>query len=105
MMRLDDYEKRLLAAKEGRLKQICLENILRYAEVLGAEELCEVTKATVFCGAHNYLNVKPSDTPDEVFSRMNLAADAINTSMNRSPRAKVSSKKMPSFWSRPAAPG
>jgi len=36
MVRLDDYEKRLLAGKEGRLKQVCLENILRYAEVLGA---------------------------------------------------------------------
>jgi predicted aconitase len=77
MVRLDGYEKRLLSGKDGRLKQVCLENILRYAEVLGAEELCEVTKATVFCGAHNYLNVKPSDTPDEVFSRMNLAVDEI----------------------------
>jgi hypothetical protein len=75
MVRLGDYEKRLLSGKEGRLKQVCLENILRYAEVLGAEELCEVTKATVFCGAHNYLNIKPSDNPDEVFSRMNLAVD------------------------------
>jgi len=77
MVRLDDYEKRLLSGKEGRLKQVCLENILRYAEVLGAEELCEVTKATVFFGAHNYLNVKPSDNPDEIFSRMNLAVDEI----------------------------
>jgi predicted aconitase len=77
MVRLEDYEKRLLSGEEGRLKQICLENILRYAEVLGADELCEVTKATVFCGAHNYLNVKPSDSPDEVFSRMNLAVDEI----------------------------
>ena len=77
MVRLGEYEKQLLAGKEGRLKQVCLEKILRYAEVLGAEELCEVTKATVFCGAHNYLNVNPSDTPDEVFSRMNLAVDEI----------------------------
>jgi predicted aconitase len=33
MVRLDKYEKRLLVGKEGRLKQVCLENILRYAEV------------------------------------------------------------------------
>ena len=50
---------------------------MRYAEVLGAEELCEVTKATVFCGSHNYLSVCASDDFDEVFSRVNLASDEI----------------------------
>jgi hypothetical protein len=77
MIPLDHYEERLLAGKEGRLKQVCLENILRYAEILGADQLCEVTKATVFCGAHNYLNVKPTDKPDVLFFRMNLAVDEI----------------------------
>ena len=75
MVNLSDYEKGLLDGREGRLKQICLENIVRYAEVLDAEELCEVTKATVFCGAHNYLDVLDSDDPAEVFSRINLAVD------------------------------
>ena len=46
MVRLSAYENSLLEGKEGRLKQVCLENILRYAEILGAEELCEITKAT-----------------------------------------------------------
>ena len=56
-MQLSDYEKRILDGSESRLKQIAMENIVRYAEVLGAKELCEVTKATVFCGSHNYLSV------------------------------------------------
>jgi predicted aconitase len=77
MVRLDYYEKRLLGGKEGRLKKVCMENIVRYAEILGAEELCEVTKATVFCGAHNYLNVNKSEDFHEVFSQMNLAVDEI----------------------------
>lgn len=77
MLRLSDYEKGVLDGKEGRLQQVCLENIVRYAEVLGADELCEVTKATLFCGAHNYLSVCASDDFDEVFSRVNLASDEI----------------------------
>jgi len=57
VLRLTEYEEGVLAGKEGRLKQVSLQNIVRYAKILGAAELCEVTKATVFCGAHNYLDV------------------------------------------------
>ncbi len=74
-LRLTDYENEVLGGAEGRLKQVSLENIVRYATILGAEELCEVTKATVFCGAHNYLSVCESNDIDTVFSRMNLAVD------------------------------
>jgi cis-L-3-hydroxyproline dehydratase len=74
-MQLSEYEKRVLDGREGRLKQIAMENIVRYAKVLGAKALCEVTKATVFCGAHNYLSVCKSDDIHEVFSKMNLAVD------------------------------
>jgi len=77
LVRLTDYEKKVLDGSEGQLKQVCMENIVRYAEVLGAEELCEVTKATVFCGAHNYQKVYPSDDFQEVFSGMQLAADRV----------------------------
>jgi predicted aconitase len=77
MVRLSDSEKSVLDGREGRLKQVCLQNVVRYAEILGAEELCEVTKATVFCGAHNYLGVCKSADFDEVFSRMNLAVDEV----------------------------
>lgn len=76
-MRLSDDEKRMLGGKTGRLKQVAMQNIIRYADILGARELCEVTKATVFCGSHNYLSVCQSDDIHEVFSRMNLAVDEI----------------------------
>jgi predicted aconitase len=77
MVHLSDFEKGELDGKEGRLKQVCMENIVRYAEILGADRLCEVTKATVFCGAHNYLGVSKSDDVNEVFSQMNLAMEEI----------------------------
>lgn len=76
-MHLTDEEKQILEGRSGRLTQMALENIVRYAGILGAEDLCEVTKATVFCGAHNYLGVLESEDVDEVFSRMNLATDEI----------------------------
>ena len=75
MIRLSDDEKRMADGGQGRLKQVAMANILRYAAILGAEELCEVTKATVFCGAHRYLEVCESEDFHEVFSRMNLAID------------------------------
>ncbi len=72
MVNLTEYEQEMLDGKHGRLKQVALKNIVDYAEVLGATELCTVTKATVFCGAHNYLEVIKSDDFTEVFSKMNL---------------------------------
>lgn len=77
MPQLSDYEKQVLDGKEGRLKQVAMQNIVRYAEILGASQLCEVTKATVFCGSHNYLGVCKSDDFDVVFSRMHMASDEI----------------------------
>ena len=70
---LTDIEQAMLAGHEGRLKQVAMENIVRYADILGADELCRVTKATVFCGAHYYLNVMQNDDIEAVFSTMNLA--------------------------------
>jgi len=77
MMELSDYEDRLLAGEAGKLKQVAIQNIVRYAAILGARALCEVTKATVFCGAHNYLSACKSEDFDVVFSRMNLASDVV----------------------------
>jgi len=76
-MHLSDYENRCLDGVHGRLKQVAMENIVRYANIMGAPELCEVTKATVFCGAHNYLSVCPTDDVHKVFSKMNLAQDEV----------------------------
>ena len=70
---LSDEEKRMLDGEAGRLKQVAIRNILRYAQILGADSLCRVTEATVFCGAHHYLNACRSEDFDTVFSRMNTA--------------------------------
>jgi hypothetical protein len=74
-LRLSGEEQDILDGRQGRLKQVCLQNIVRYAGILGAEELCPVGRATVFCGAHRYLEVCGSGDFDEVFSRMNLAVE------------------------------
>lgn len=76
-MKLTEAEQRMLAGEAGRLKQVSLENIIRYAQILGAEDLCEVSKATVFCGAHHYLGAARGADYDQVFSRMNLASDEV----------------------------
>lgn len=72
---LTALETEMLSGAQGPLKRLALENIVRYAEVLGAERLCEVTKATVFCGNHGYLAVCPEDEPEMIFARMNLATE------------------------------
>ena len=48
-MKLSDDENRIIDGEAGKLKQVAMQNIVRYAEILGAQSLCEVTKATV-CG-------------------------------------------------------
>lgn len=77
MVKLTEYEKSMLDGKMGRFKQVAMQKTVKYAEVLGAEELCEVTKATVYLGAHPYLDVVESDNYDEVFSKMYLCSDEI----------------------------
>jgi predicted aconitase len=49
MVKLSDDENRIVDGEAGKLKQVAMQNIVRYAEILGAQSLCEVTKATV-CG-------------------------------------------------------
>ncbi len=77
MLDLSDYEQQLLAGEAGKLKQAAIQNIVRYADTLGAQSLCKVSKATVFCGAHHYLRVCKSDNFDVVFSKMNMASDEV----------------------------
>lgn len=74
-MKLTDIEKRMLDGSEGRLRQVAMENIVKYACVLGAEELCSVTKATVFCGKHEYLESCEASGFDEMFSKAQLVKD------------------------------
>ncbi|MGI6095308.1 MAG: aconitase X [Lachnospiraceae bacterium] len=76
-MNLTREEQAMLDGEKGRLIQVAMENVVRYAEVLGAEELCKITKATVFCGGHNYLEVCESEDFHEVFTRMNMARNEV----------------------------
>jgi hypothetical protein len=83
-MKLSDEDKRVLDGCEGTAKQKALQLIVRYASVLGAEELCTVTWADLFCGAHSYLDVAKTNDFDELFSIMSLCTSetAILQSMN-----------------------
>ena len=45
-LRLTPYEQEMLDGEHGPIKQIAMKRIVKYAEVLGAEELAEVTKAS-----------------------------------------------------------
>ena len=67
----------MLNGEMGRLKQNALEKIVQYAEALGADELCIVTKATLGLGAQPYLNHIKSDDYNEIFSRAYMGTDEI----------------------------
>lgn len=69
-MNLTDYEESMLQGREGALKQKAMEVIVRYANVLEAEELCQVTKAHLHCGAHHYLKAIKSGSIDSIISQM-----------------------------------
>ena len=72
LMKLNDIQKAILDGDRGRAPQQAMELIVRYASVLGAERLCRVSWADLFCGAHHYLDVAGSDDFDRIFSSMSL---------------------------------
>lgn len=72
MVKLTEYEQKMLNGEMGAFKQKALEKIVEYANALGAEELCTVTKATIYMGYHPYLDAIKSEDYDEIFSRMVL---------------------------------
>ncbi|MDO9508723.1 MAG: aconitase X catalytic domain-containing protein [Thermovirgaceae bacterium] len=69
-MYFSEEEKRVLGGESGPLKQKTLDFIVKYANVLGAERLCKVSKAHLFCGAHHYLEAVRSKDMDEIMSEM-----------------------------------
>jgi cis-L-3-hydroxyproline dehydratase len=71
-MNLNGIQKSILDGERGQAPQKAMELIVRYAGVLGAERLCRVSWADLFCGAHHYLDVAGSDDFDRVFSTMSL---------------------------------
>ena len=74
-MQLTDTQKAILDGQRGKAPQKAMELIVRYAGILGAEQLCRVTWADLFCGAHQYLDVLKTDDPDRIFATMSLCAD------------------------------
>ncbi len=59
-VKLTQYEQEMLDGKYGRCKQAALKGIIKYAQILGAEELVEVTKTHTCCGSEAI----PADFPD-----------------------------------------
>lgn len=77
-MQLTDYEKKMLDGAYGPFKQKAMEFVVRYGNVLDAEELCEVKRATLFVGAQHYLNCYADDVDyEKIFSEFYLCSDQI----------------------------
>lgn len=74
---LNDDDKSMLDGSQGLVRQKAMEFIVRFARVLDVPELCSVTWADLFCGAHDYLSVADSDDFDRVFSTMSLCSAEI----------------------------
>jgi len=76
LVNLKDYEQQMLNGEMGAFKQAAMKFIVRYAEVLGAEELCEVSRATLFIGAQHYLDCYDDNVDyEKIFSEFYLCAD------------------------------
>jgi hypothetical protein len=84
-MHLDDNQQAVLDGRRGQAAQQAMQLIVRYAHVLGADRLCRVTWADLFCGAHHYLDVAGSDDFDRIFATMSLCSPqpVVLESMNR----------------------
>ncbi|MDR2945825.1 MAG: aconitase X catalytic domain-containing protein [Candidatus Adiutrix sp.] len=77
MVKLTPREQAMLSGQDGPMKQRALENVVQYAEILGAESLCPVSRATVFCGRHSYLEAAGNLKYHEMFSRVQLGSDEL----------------------------
>ena len=66
----------MLDGGRGAARQKAIELIIRYGEVLGADRLCPISWADLFCGSHHYLEVAGSEDFDTVFSKMSLCSDS-----------------------------
>lgn len=76
MLKLTKSDQMMLDGKMGPVKQKAMEFIIRYANVLGAEELCDVSRATLFIGAQHYLDCYPADEDyKKIFSEFYLCSD------------------------------
>lgn len=77
MLHLTEYEQEMLNGSCGEFRQAAMRLICDYANVLGAEELCTVRRATLFIGAHHYLDCfSPDESYEKMFSRFFLNQDS-----------------------------
>lgn len=74
-LQLTDEEKWMLDGSQGRVKQVSMAFIVRYAEALGADRLCRVTKAQVFCGSHLYLEAIREPDVDKAIALLHFASE------------------------------
>ena len=78
MLKLSNADGNMLDGSMGPMKQKAMEFIVRYANILGAEELCDVSRATLFIGAQHYLDCYPVDTDyKKIFSEFFLCSDKV----------------------------
>lgn len=71
MLKLTEYEQEMLDGKFGRYKQVAMEHIVEFANVMGAEELVEISKVHI-CAPVAPLEYGQSDDFDESFRRTYL---------------------------------
>lgn len=77
-MKLNDIERMMLDGRMGSFKQKAMEFNLRYAGVLGATEMCEISRATLFLGAQHYLNCyDPAEDYRKIFSEFYLCCEEV----------------------------
>ncbi|MCG8642272.1 MAG: aconitase X catalytic domain-containing protein [Desulfobacterales bacterium] len=75
MLKLTDDEKRMLYGDTGAVKQKSMEFIVNYANALGADRLCKVTKAQLYSGNHLYLKAIREPDVDRAIAKMHFASD------------------------------
>ena len=74
MVKLTEYEQKMLDGEFGRYKQIAMENVVKFANALGAEELVKITKVHLNMGCPP-LNYGISDDFNENFRRVYLCTE------------------------------
>jgi predicted aconitase len=75
-LKLTDEEFGMLSGAMGPFMQKAMEFNVRYAIVLGAREMCEVSRATLFLGAQHCLDCYPPDEDyRKIFSEFYLCSD------------------------------
>lgn len=79
-MKLTEKDQKMLQGDYGEVKKIAMEKVLKYAKIVGAEELCDVTKSTYACDCMGEFCC-PGDNLDSVLSKSYLGKELILDSL------------------------